>query len=86
MSQKQGKPDWPIVAALMLAVVAVLAVYVGGYLAMGSVGTVSTQHETKMCRFYSAQWQADVFWPAAQVESFLARHDIKTGHMPRTEP
>jgi hypothetical protein len=83
MSEERKKADWTILAALVLAVVVVpLAVYFGGYVAMGNTGTVSTKHESKMCRFYSTQWQADLFWPAAQVESFLAGHDIKTGHMP----
>jgi len=83
MSERQQKADWLIAVALVLAALAVpSAVYFGGYVAMGGIGTVSTQHETKMCRFYSAQWQADLFWPAARVESFLAGHDIKTGHVP----
>jgi hypothetical protein len=83
MGEKRKNADWLVVATLVLALVVLLpVVYFGGYVALGGVGTVSTQYETKMCRFYPAQWQADVFWPAAQVESFLAGHEIKTGHMP----
>lgn len=82
MSEERKKADWPIVAVLVLAVVLVpLAIYFGGYFAMGGIGTVSTQYETKMCRFYPAQWLADAFRPAARIESFLAGHEIKTGHM-----
>ena len=84
MNEERRKADWLIVAALVLLVVVVpLGAYVGGYFAMGGVGTVSTQYESKMCRFYPTQWQAEAFKPAARVESFLAGHEIKTGHMPR---
>ncbi len=83
MDEKRKNADWPIVTVLVLAVIAVpLAVYFGGYFTLGGIGTVSTQYETKMCRFYPAQWQAALFRPAAQVESFLAGHEIKTGHIP----
>ena len=83
MDEKRKNADWLVVATLMLALVVLsLVVYFGGYVTLGGVGTVSSQYETKMCRFYPAQWQAALFWPAAQVESFLAGHEIKTGHMP----
>jgi hypothetical protein len=83
MDEKRKNADWLAVATLMLAVfVLPLAVYFGGYFTLGGVGTVSTQYETKMCRFYSAQWQAALFRPAAQVESFFAGHEIKTGYIP----
>ena len=83
MDEKRKNADWLVVVALVLALVVLpLVVYFGGYFTLGGVGTVSTQYETKMCRFYPAQWQAALFWPAAQVESFLAGHEIKTGHIP----
>ena len=81
MSEKPKKAEWPIVAAVLLFVVALpLTVYVQAYFAMGAIGTVSNQYESNACRFYSAQWQADLFWPAVQVESFFAGHHIKTAH------
>jgi hypothetical protein len=83
MSEKRKKANWPIVAAVGLIVVALpLTAYVEAYLAMSNLGRISTQYESKACRFYSAQWQADLFWPAAQLESILAGHEIKTGHIP----
>jgi hypothetical protein len=83
MSEARRKGDWLVVAALVLAVVVVsLSLYVWGYIALGVLGTESTKYETKMCRFYSTQWQAYMFRPAARVESVLARREITTGHMP----
>jgi hypothetical protein len=57
--------------------------YAWGYIALGALGTVSTQYETKMCRFYSTQWQAYAFRPASRVESVLAGREIQTLQMPR---
>ena len=83
MSEERQKADWPIVAALVLAVVVLpLAVYFGGYFRMGGLGTISNGRETKKCRVYSAQWQMVVFRPAAQVESFLTGEEIETAHIP----
>ncbi len=83
MDQGRKKGDWLVVTAFVLTVLVVsLSLYVWGYIATGVVGTVSTKYETKMCRFYSMQWQVYAFRPAARVESVLAQREIETGRMP----
>jgi hypothetical protein len=84
MNDVRKKADWAIVVALVVALMLVpLAGYFGAYFALGNLGTQSTQYESWPCRFYSTQWQADMFWFAAQVESILTRRDVKTGSMPQ---
>jgi hypothetical protein len=72
-----------LIAALLLAVLLLpAAAYFGGYFALGGIGTLSTGSATYMCRVYPAQWQADIFRPAAKVESFFTGQEVKTAYVP----
>lgn len=84
MHDERKKSNWPLIAALLLAVALLpAAAYFGGYFTLGGIGTLSTGSATYMCRVYSAQWQADIFRPAARVESFFTGQEVKTAHIPR---
>lgn len=83
MDDERKKSNWPLIAALMLAVLLLpAAAYFGGYFALGGIGTLSTGSATYMCRVFPAQWQADVFRPAAKVESFFTGQEVKTVYIP----
>jgi hypothetical protein len=83
MDDERKKSNWPMIAALLLAVLLLpVAAYFGGYFALGGIGTLTTGHATCMCRAYPAQWQADIFRPAAKVESFFTGQEVKTAYIP----
>jgi len=70
------KADWPVVAAVLAALVLVpLGVYVGGYFAL------SRKHEELpglWVRFYGTRWQAEIYAPAAQAESAITGDSVTT--------
>jgi hypothetical protein len=76
MASPRKKSDWPIVTAVVLAVVLVpLGVYVGGYFVTGEkLETPSSSYY----RIYPTRWQARIFWPAARVESVFTGDEIVT--------
>jgi hypothetical protein len=76
MPSPRKTADWPIVAAIVLAMVLMpLGVYVGGYYATGEkLETPSRSYY----RIYSTRWQARIFWPAARVESVFTGDEIVT--------
>jgi hypothetical protein len=80
VSDSRKKADWPVVAAMVLAValVAPLALYVGGYFALAKTTTgVGPRKATE--RLYDSAWQFRIFQPAAKVEAFLTGTEIITG-------
>ena len=71
MSEARKESGWPVVVAVVLAVVLLpLAVYVGGYFAT-CTGIDRRFDWYADFRYYRYEWQAWVFQPAAKVESLL---------------
>jgi hypothetical protein len=81
MSESRRKPDLSIIAGVLLAVLGVgLAIYVGGYFAL------SVRHPGPVaeswCRIYQRKWQAEIYKPAAKVESVLTGDAVITYWQP----
>lgn len=82
MSENRKTTDWPIVAgvAVMLLLVAALGLYVVGYFA------TSTSHSGPIpdsrCRIFRLKWQADIYKPAAKVESVVTGDHVSTHWQP----
>ena len=61
--------SWPIVAALLVAVVLVpLALYVGGYFALSSKVEFAPN---VYVRYFKPRWGATIYAPAAEIESHV---------------
>lgn len=77
MPSPRKKGDWPVVAALVVAVLllAALGGYVGGYLALSY--RVDVEGDERLWRAYDYKWQAAVFTPAAKVESLLIGRPVR---------
>ena len=78
MPSPSRKADWPIIAALVLAVVAVaLGVYAWGYFALSTVEVRVKLHAAPLAdeevydRVFNRQWQVSIYTPAAHVESAI---------------
>ena len=68
------KADWPIIAGTILALqVLALAVYVGGYYAMGSAFRPAANC---ISRRYDSRWKAHIFGPAGRVEAALTGEKV----------
>ena len=64
-----------IVGAILLCL---LAAYVIGYFALGESGYFVGTRPAR-ARIYSYEWQADLFRPAARVETLLVGQAVETG-------
>ena len=66
----------PILAVLAVALVT-LGAYVGGYLCLGQEMPYGAPGATGIGRVYHHHWQAQVFRPAAKIESLARGIEIK---------
>jgi hypothetical protein len=53
--------------------------YVAGYLALSRTSPGAPDH---WCRIYRLKWQAEIFKPAAKVESVITGDEVSTYRMP----
>lgn len=68
--------------AIVLIVVAILlpAIYVAGYFALSKHSPGATAEDR--CRMYRLNWQAQIYKPAAKVESAVTGDTVSTYWMP----
>ena len=81
MNERRGNSDWATgVAAVATLVLVPLSLYVAGYFALGSKWDVLTETgpQDSYLRAFGTSWQAQLFRPAASVESFLTGNDVET--------
>jgi hypothetical protein len=71
----------PAVVCLVIAVL-LPALYVAGYFALSKTSSGATPDH--WCRIYQFQWQAEVFKPAAKVESAITGDTVSTYWQPPT--
>jgi hypothetical protein len=87
MGEPRRKADWPILAAVIAALMLVpLGFYVGGYFFLGETSDVLVMNKADgIChagigRRYQSQWLARIYTPAGEVEQFLLRHPVLISH------
>ncbi|MGI8979704.1 MAG: hypothetical protein ACR2FY_10790 [Pirellulaceae bacterium] len=68
------------VSCLLIAVLLPLVLCVAGYFALSRTSTGATPDD--WCRIYRLQWQAEIFKPAAKVESAVTGDKVSTYWMP----
>jgi hypothetical protein len=73
MGESRKRADWPIIVAVLLALVlAPLAIYVGGYFAVSRY----ISDRGRSFRRFEYAWQGYVFFPAATVESLIRGEEV----------
>jgi hypothetical protein len=75
MDDARTRINAPAVALAILA--GLLAVYVMSYYLLGKSGLMGGLQ----VRVYQSKWQADLYIPAAKVESLLVGHEVGTAHL-----
>jgi hypothetical protein len=72
MPSHSRKSDWPIVAGVVVVVLAVtLGLYIGGYFALS--GTVAYPFNNgRYYRVFEHEWQATIYRPVTRVESTIS--------------
>jgi hypothetical protein len=85
--EHQKKTDW-LIAGVTLAIVLMPPIaYVGGYFALGEICYRLTERETPQglelvnegqVRVFPSRWQANLYVPAAKVESLICTENITT--------
>ena len=88
MSEARKKADWPVVAALVLALfISAVGIYIGGYywLAKSLEIPVLTRLPVKGVQ-YDSQWLAEIYKPAGRIEQFLTGRPVVVHGPPIPEP
>jgi hypothetical protein len=80
MGEKRKPPVAPILAMFAIVVpLLTLVAYVGGYLWLGKIikhPPLNSEQERSVHRRFSREWQADLFWPMAILESRIRRGTV----------
>jgi len=78
MSEARKKADWPVVAALVLAVALLVlpAMYVGGYFAFSNCD----DHPIATVRIFWNRKLEEFYTPLAPVEEFLTGREVILGY------
>jgi hypothetical protein len=61
-------------------IIVLLAAYVVGFFTMSRVGTATNGAHTVRFHIFQSKWQAELFRPAAKVESLLDGRDFDTAY------
>lgn len=85
MSESRKRADWPIVAAIVLALLVASGAYIGGYFAASESRTLTSQPlmingalmaEVQIVRVFKLSWLRTVYWPAAKIEAVIHGYDL----------
>ena len=77
---KDRRINATVVVCLVSVILLPLVLYVGGYFALSRTSTGATPDD--WCRIYRVEWQAEIFKPAARVESAITGDEVSTYFMP----
>jgi|GEM_PF-5348350 hypothetical protein len=79
MDEKNRRDIFTPAMAFLLA--GLLAAYITAYFQLGQLGTVTAPGRPPAAvRTYRGKWQAELFTPAAIVESWILGHPMHLGH------
>jgi hypothetical protein len=78
--QADRRVNLAVAVSLISLILLPSVLYVGGYFALSRTSGGATPDD--WCRIYRMKWQAEIFKPAAKVESMITGDEVSTYWMP----